>query len=200
MSELAVIIDLDKTVFKTGQFVSDLAQALETGFGINAKWFCDQISDAHIQGAGNLRHYDFFDQIQSFGLNADEVEAYILEALGSRKYTYDDVEPFLDFLAKDVQPDQSILLTYGETRFQRLKYKCAPVLGTLAIADTLRPKGPYIAERFPGYQGVIIDDKAVKNLPDNFSHIWLMRNGIPSAGESYGSLTTLQEEWERVVS
>ena len=200
MSELAVIIDMDKTVFKTGQFVIDLAQALEAGFGINAKWFCDQISDAHIQGIGNLRHYDFFDQIQSFGLDADEVEAHILKTLGIRNYTYDDVEPFLDFLTADVQPDQSVILTYGEARFQRLKYKCAPVLGSLSIAATLQPKGPYITEHFSGYQGVIIDDKVIKDLPGNFSHIWLTRNNTPSAGESYSSLTTLQEGWDRVIN
>jgi hypothetical protein len=199
MSELAVIVDMDKMTFPSGQFMTDVSQALETGFGVDGRSFSDQVPGLHIPGPGPSRHYDFFAHVESLGLNADEVEAYILSAFDGRDYVYPDVPAFMRFLETEVQPDNSTLLTYGETRFQRLKYDCAPTLGGLAFVDTLLPKGPYITEHFPGYHGVMIDDKIVDGLPVGFKHVWVSRERTPPVG-AHQTLRTVQEQWHEILN
>jgi hypothetical protein len=199
MSELAVIVDMDMMAFPSGKFIEDVSQALEDGFGIDAKSFSERVPGLHVQGVGNLRHYDFFAHIESLGLSPDEVEQYILSTFSDRDYVYGDVAPFLDFLANEAQPNNSTLLTYGETRFQRLKYDCAPTLGSLSFVDTLLPKGRHITEHFSGQHGVIIDDKIVDNLPLGFKHVWVNRALAPPSG-AHRTLQTVQEQWGEILN
>lgn len=198
MSELAVIIDMDKTVLPTWQFVADVAQTLEAKFGVDRQLFYDQVDGLHIQSVNNLRHYDFFAHIRDLGLNADEVETHILSAFGDRDYVYDDVPRFLNFLTTEVKPNPAILLTYGETRFQHLKYKCAPTLGSLSCLDILEPKGPYISRYFPETRGLVIDDKTIDGLPARFTHVWLTRDTLQS-DQGYSSLIKIEERWPDIV-
>lgn len=199
MSEIAVVIDMDKTVVPTWEFMSDVAQALEAGFNVDQRQFYEQIDGRHIMGHDNLRHYDFFEHIRSLGFDDDEVEDYILQAFNGRDYVYDDVPQFLDFLSSEVKPDLVTLLTYGEHRFQHLKYKCAPTLGRLACVDILQPKGPYIEEHFANYRGVIIDDKPVANLPGNFKGVLLERDADPSDAHRYSSLSQIKRRWPDIA-
>lgn len=198
MSEFAVIIDMDKTVLPTWQFVADVAQTLEAKFDIDKRLFYDQVDGRHVQSVDNLRHYDFFAHIRDLGLNADEVEAHILSAFGDRDYVYDDVSRFLDFLTTEVKPSSTILLTYGEARFQHLKYRCAPTLGSLSCVDILEPKGPYISKHFPETCGLVIDDKTIDALPASFTHVWLTRDA-PQSDKTYNSLVEIEERWPEIV-
>lgn len=201
MSEFAVIIDLDKTVVPTWKFMFDVTQTLEVGFGIDREQFYGQVDGLHIIGHNNLRHYDFFEHVRGLGLDSDEVESYILQAFEGRNYVYDDVPQFLDFLLSEVNPDLALLLTYGEQRFQHLKYKCAPVLGGLACIDTLEPKGHYIEKHFAGSHGVVIDDKPIDALPANFRGVLLERDvRSPSGGQSYNSLYQVRQQWSEITS
>ena len=201
MSELAVLVDMDKTVLDTGRFVGGLTVALEAGFEVNQQAFRSQMPAFYVGGKDErtLRYYDFFAHANQLGLDLDEAEAYILENLAGQDYIYDDVPPFLDFLAVQVQPETSLLLTYGEPRFQQLKYACAPTLGSLACVDTLRPKGEYISKRFAGRRGVIIDDKIVDGLPSGFKHVWLARDEVSLDRKSYSSLGNIQEHWDEII-
>lgn len=199
MSELAVIIDMDKTVVPTWEFMSDVAQALQAGFSVDQGQFYGQIDGRHITGHDNLRHYDFFEHVCSLGLDGDEVEDYILQAFSGRDYVYDDVPQFLDFLLSEVRPDMATILTYGEHRFQHLKYKCAPSLGRLGCVDILQPKGSYIEEHFANYRGVIIDDKPVAGLPGNFKGVLLERDAEPSDAHKHSSLFQIKERWPSIA-
>ncbi len=199
MSELAVIIDMDKTVVPTWDFMSDVAQALDDGFEVSKDQFYGDVDSLHIAGVDNLRHYDFFAHVRELGLDADEVEGYILQVFKERDYVYDDVSQFLDFLLSDVRPDLATLLTYGERRFQYLKYKCAPTLGSLTCIDILEPKGKYIEEHFAGYRGVVIDDKPIAGLPANFQGVLLERDALPSDTQRYSSLSQVKERWPDIV-
>lgn len=199
MGELAVIIDMDKTVVPTWEFMSDVTQALETGFGVDQREFYEQIDGRHITEHENLRHYDFFEHVRGLGLDGDEVEKYILQALSGRDYVYDDVPQFLSFLLSEIRPDLAMILTYGEHRFQQLKYKCAPTLARLACVDILQPKGTYIEEHFAGYHGVIIDDKPIANLPESFKGVLLEREAEPSSVHQHSSLSQVKERWPDIA-
>lgn len=200
MSDLAIILDLDNTVFQTRQFNDDLGPVLEAGFGVDSRRFRASVPDFYVAGKEGLRHYDFFGHVSQLGLDANEVEAYILECFAGRDYAYGDVPPFMDFLTKQVGSDLLILLTYGESRFQQMKFKCVPSLGKLKYADTLQPKGDYIRENFSGRRGLIIDDKIVNGLQGGFRQIWLTRNRVSLARESYSSLGAIQEQWDEIIA
>jgi hypothetical protein len=197
MSETAVIIDMDKTLVPSWKFMSDVAQALSEGFGIDKKRFYDDVNALHIVGNDNLRHYDFFTHIRKLGLDADETETYIVQYLKERDYVYDDVPHFLNFILSEVKPDFAAILTYGEHRFQHLKYKCAPTLSNLVCIDILEPKGRYIKNHFANYRGVIIDDKPIAALPRNFTGVLLERGTTNARG--YSSLSVVQERWPEIV-
>jgi hypothetical protein len=201
MSELRVILDMDRTVFRTDQFVDDVAQAMEVGFGIDTQLFARLArgGGATPNGSGSY-HLKLFGLVQDLGLDACQTEEYIAETLSGHSYVYDDVPPFLDFLATEVRPGTCMLLTQGDPRTQQIKYRCAPVLGRLPCVDTLRPKEEYINEYFFNDCGVIIDDKIVRGLPLGFRHLWLTRDAEPIAGTTYGSLTEIQQNWDEILA
>ena len=198
MSELAVLVDLDKTTFRTHDFMADLAALLKARFGIEE--YANLANNAHISGEGKLRYYDFHTHIEELGLDATEVEEVVIETFAGRDYSYEDVEAFIDFLLTRSGLAVHSLLTYGETRFQNLKYRCAPALGKLAYAATLLPKRHFITEHFPTQQGIIIDDKPIVGLPGNFKQVLLTRGEELVANSSYSSLDEVMANWDDIVS
>lgn len=197
MNRNIVILDMDKTVFPTWEFLSDVAQVLHEEFHIDKEQFYDSIDGRHVMGADNLRHYDFFAHIYNLGLDGDEVEKCILHAFRERDYVYDDVPQFINFLLSKVTPTAVMLLTYGEQRFQQLKYKCAPTLSNLACVDTLEPKNQYIKKHFAHHHGIIIDDKLINDLPVSFKGVLLKRDAN-NASDGYSSLSQIQQQWSEL--
>ncbi|EDK72559.1 hypothetical protein TM7_0304, partial [candidate division TM7 genomosp. GTL1] len=164
---------------------------------IDADWFSGQVPDAHTPGVDNLRYYDFFAQLEELGLDAGEVEAYVLRRMSEGDYVYEDVPVFLDFLRYEIKPDRITLLTYGEKRFQKLKFNCAPSLKGLGFVATLEPKRDYFGGHLKESVGLVIDDKMIKGLPSNFRQFKLTRE-VTSVLFS-GSFLDLQQNWEDYV-
>lgn len=191
--KLSIIIDMDKVVFKTNQFISDISKVIEEKFNIDQELFNSQVPTFYEKGEGNLQLYNFFNHIKKLGLKPDDVESAILDAFSDKDYSYPDVQQFLDFL--QTKSNNITLLTYGETRFQTLKYSCAPTLHKLNYVDTLQPKTEYIKNNYPNGQGMIIDDKIIDNLPPNFKQIWLTRPGAYKSGAGLKSLNNVIEQW-----
>ena len=199
VNKFVVVIDLDKTLFPTWKFIDDLARELETGFGINEEWFRRHVHVAHTPGVDGLRYYDFFAQLEALGFNGDEVEAHVLKYMRGKDYVYEDVPAFLSFLRQDVRPDSVILLTYGEQRFQKLKFDCAPSLKDLSFVATLKPKRDYFNTYLKGRRGIVIDDKLIIGLPSNFRQFKLARDKR-STDPFAGSFRDLQQKWDECVS
>lgn len=193
---LSVIIDMDKVVFKTNQFIDDVAKIIDQHFNISQELFTSQIPNFYKAGEGNLRLYDFFEHINELNLNPDLVESTIINSFKGKDYSYPDVSNFLDFL--NTKTDDITLLTYGDTRFQQLKYTCAPTLHHLYYVDTLLPKTKYISDYHKTGQGIIIDDKIIHNLPVNFKQIWLTRPDAYPNGEGLKSLNQIISQWNQL--
>lgn len=197
IDNLSVIIDMDKVVFKTSQFIIDIAKLIEQKFNINQKTFMEQVPDYYKSGIGNLRLYDFFEHIEKLGLNSDLVESTILDGFKESDYSYSDVPDFLNFLYEKTH--KITLLTYGETRFQKLKFNCAPSLHKLHYVDTIFPKTKYIHDYHQTGQGIIIDDKIIDNLPANFKQIWLTRLDAYPNGNGIKSINEIISNWDRLI-
>jgi hypothetical protein len=197
MSEPLVIIDLDRTLFETDRFFDDFCRCLEEHFHVDVGKIQAEYRDFYEHGENDLRHYDFFRHLATIGLKAsdNEVEERLIEALSSNGYLYDDAEPFLDFLKPHNL--EVLILTYGEERFQRLKYRCVPALGGYAFTSTLRPKPEYIANNFVGRVGVIVDDQSIPDVPEGFQSVWLQRG---HRGEDvYSSLDDVRSHWGKLI-
>lgn len=192
--ELSIIIDIDKVVFRTSQFIFDVSRLIAEKYNINQELFNIQIPTYYKKGEGNLRLYDFFDHIKNLGLNPDDVEATIINSFINKDYSYPDVRQFLNFL--QTKSNNITLLTYGETRFQKLKHTCAPTLHKLNYVDTMQPKTEYIKTHYTDGQGIIIDDKIIDNLPSNFRQIWLTRPDAYPTGTGLRSLNSVIEQWQ----
>lgn len=199
VSKFVVVIDLDKTLFPTWKFIDELARELETTLDIDGEWFRWHVHDSHTPGVDGLRYYDFFAQLEALGLSGDEVEAHVLKYMSGKDYVYEDVPAFLSFLRQDVRPDNIILLTYGERRFQKLKFNCASSLKELDFVATLEPKRNYFYANLKEDRGIVIDDKVISGLPDNFSQFKLTRNK-ESTGLFAGSFIDLRQNWDECMS
>lgn len=189
---------MDKVVFQTGLFISDISKLVEKDFGINQTLFNSQIPNYYKKGNGNLRLYDFFDHIEKLGLNTDIVESTIISRFSSKDYSYADVPKFLEFIHTEIETDTITILTYGETRFQQLKYNCSPILNKLNYVDTLRPKAEYIKNTHTNNRGIVIDDKIIDNLPLNFKQVWLTRPSVYPKGGGFKSLDEIRSNWTAI--
>jgi len=190
-----IIIDMDKVMFQTKLFISDVSSLIEEKFSVDPQLFNSQIPNFYKNGTGNLRHYGFFNHIENLGLQPDEVEATIIDCFKDRNYAYPDVPQFLEFLDAMKGINDITLLTYGETRFQKLKYNCAPSLHKLNYVDTLQPKTEYLNSHYPNSPGIIIDDKIIDNLPPNFKQIWLTRPDSYPDGKGLKTLVEVMKRW-----
>ncbi|MGH7158263.1 MAG: hypothetical protein ACREGD_04325 [Candidatus Saccharimonadales bacterium] len=196
---LVLLLDLDRTVFDTNAFMHDVAAALGSGFGVDAASFSQQIPQFYVQGQGNLQHYDLFGHMASLGLATDQAKAHLLEALVGNNYVYDDVPPFLDFLAQTVQPAVKEIWTHGEQNCQELKYALAPELGGLALVTMLGSKAQNLNVRFPGQTVMIFDDKKIEGLQPSSRHVLVARDTDPLPEGAYRSFAEVQEHWDEIV-
>ena len=190
---------MDKVMFQTKPFISDVSSLIEEKFSIDPQLFNSQIPDFYKNGTGNLRHYGFFDHIKNLGLQSDEVEATIVDGFKARDYTYPDVSQLLEFLDVINEIGDITLLTYGEARFQRLKFNCAPTLHKMNYIDTLQPKTEYLNSHYSNSPGIIIDDKIIDNLPPNFKQIWLTRPDSYPDGKGFKSLVEVSTQLAKLL-
>lgn len=195
MADRVVVLDFDRTLFDTGGYYEALKVWLSERYGISKQVLTDDYDAYHIKGESGLHHYDFFGQLESLGLAADEVEAAARRELCSDKYLLPDAPAFLKFL--EDQPVEVLILTYGEERFQRLKHGCVPSLSGFRLVAVLDDKSNYIAAELSGRQGIIIDDQKVEDLPAGFRHVWLQRDGAEPG--SYTSLEAVQADWPKLI-
>lgn len=187
--ELVVVLDLDRTLFDTAHYMMDIGQLLQNEYGISPQLFISRYNEYYLERNG-LHYYDFFSHLRTLNLQADAVERLILDKLAGQNYLYDDVPLFLDLVSQ--RTDTCMILTFGVRRFQSWKYRLSPALAAVPFQDILYGKAAYIAQTYPGRQGIIIDYKKVECLPSGFKHIWISRSGEQGR---YHSLLRIIEDW-----
>ena len=201
-----VVIDLDRTLFDTDRFIHDIAVILETRFDVvNADRFISNVGDYYVQTGENLRTYDFFRHIESLGLDADEVETHLEtvffeEPEDTRNtYLYDDAPRFIEFLRSEANIHDIKVLTYGEERMQKLKLRlAATVLKDIECVIIQEPKGPYLAFLYSeGQKGIVVDDKYISDLPEDFIQVQVNRNNKTIEDDQYQSLDTITVHWHK---
>ena len=199
----SLVLDLDRTLFDTSQFIHDTSEVLEAEFGVDAHRFTQDIPKHYIQTSEALRTYDLFGHIAHLNLDDKAVE-YCLKSELPRKprgvngYLYSNTADFLDFVQSRTEIEVTSVLTYGKGRTQNLKlFLAAAVLEDLFSAITEESKDAYLRAHFPNGQGIIIDDKDIENLPHNFTHLFIDRTR--ASGRGYDSLTAIKSDWPHII-
>lgn len=198
-----LVVDLDRTLFDTNRFTHDVAETLEAAFHINARHFIHDIPNHYLQTGANLRTYDLFAHTAHLALDADAVEHCLLSTLPARAtppsgYMYPDAPGFISFLQAAPEVQNLSILTYGDTRTQRIKFTLSQaVLGAIPSVITQSPKDVYLRTQHESGRGIIIDDKHIENLPPNFTHIFIDRE--TAAANAYHSLSDVQSAWPRIM-
>lgn len=153
---LQIYLDLDRTLVKTDVITGALHKALEQLYGrVTVK----QISAdyPHFRPlVGVQNYYDFFGQVESYGLEADTVEADLRAHITSNDLLYEDALPMLDELDATGLPIS--ILTYGERRFQEFKATLVPRLKPYKVISILEEKAAYLAKH-PS-PCMLVDDRA----------------------------------------
>lgn len=144
-----------------------------------------------------------FAHLTRLGLNSNSVEECLLSTLpstarGANGYLYPDSPRFINFLRNTSEVDDLSILTHGYLRPQEIKIALSRVvIDDLRCAVTEEPKDIYLRANFQDKQGIIVDDKNIKNLPPNIVHALVDRDRTSEHG--YDSLVTIQKSWSELV-
>ena len=145
-------MDLDRTLFRTDEFVRDVWQLAGRLYGFDGERERLNAPD-YFTYNGELYDYDFFRHLSaaSGGKGDEAFEAEAIRLL-SGGYLYDDVQAILGEI--------DYIITYGNARYQSLKLSVCPELKGIPVHVVQQAKGPYIAKEFPGVRSILVDDKS----------------------------------------
>jgi hypothetical protein len=191
------ILDLDRTLFDSGRFLTDLLGLLAIHYQVNAEAFRAGISGYR---AGDW--YDFHRHVAAVtGLDTQAVATLAAQGLAGRSYLYADVTPWLS--AAGAAGEKLLIMTVGTQAFQSLKFNHAPELAGVPHWIVKRNKGQIIAERLaPAPGGWRLNGRAgeydtLRLVDDNptthaalGSHPAITAYHLARPGEPYSDLPT----------
>jgi FMN phosphatase YigB (HAD superfamily) len=166
-----VALDLDRTLFDTDRFADRLARISAALLGVSYVSFVAGMEQYKVGQASGLQYYDYFAHMAAMG---KPVEGKVYDAIvrdvqtTQNSYLYEEVAEVLEILQH--KKLRVFILTFGEPRYQKLKYDISPLLHTLPCHITLQDKSEWLANHYkaPG-QGVLVDDKnTYDTLPPNW--------------------------------
>ena len=186
-----VLIDLDRTLFHTDMFKTDLVAALATLSHMDVEELYETLADAR-QGSGLTSSVHLTHVVHTTGTGLGAV-TQTLTSLG-HDYLYPDGVKLLDKL--DSAGADVVILTYGEAAMQTLKLALCPRLAPYTAHIVLGRKNAYIANSWPRRFGTLIDDKQGQELPNNWNEITIRRGAEKTQHHhSWWTIGDLEQAW-----
>lgn len=174
---LKLVLDLDRTLFRTSELDEAEWGLLGRQFGIDSEAELARRTDFHVR-TETAYYYDFAAHVRAAGLGEEAVFAFLLQStLADGRMEYDGVA---EVVAWARQRGTVHVLTYGPANYQRFKAALCPSLEGVEIITTLQPKGEYFREQCPTGEVWMVDDKPIGgDLPDTVRFIQTAEyNGI----------------------
>ena len=195
-----VYLDLDRTLFKTSEFIGEVWQVIgEVNDGVDSSAELSRLADFYIenQDDDDYRDYDFSKHLKAVGLPVAEVYGLIRDRLKSDNFEHSGVSRLLrrlDELGLAVK-----IFTYGRDDFQKLKFDLSPFLAEYELITTLKPKHTFFEEL--AQKAILLDDKPIgEQMPDNVTFIQSIGyNGVEPLDEFDWQTVSLLEEFADVV-
>ena len=166
-----IALDLDRTLFDTDRFADQLARISAALLGVSYESFVEGMEQHKVGQASGLQYYDYFAHMAAMhtsvdGAVYDGIASGIQTAQTS--YLYEEVAGVLGALQN--KQLEVFILTFGEPRYQQLKYLVSPQLHSLQCHITLQDKSDWLATHYAApSRGVLVDDKNLYNkLPPNW--------------------------------
>lgn len=191
------MLDLDRTLFDTPQFVQTLWEWIGQTYELDDAQMAKESGKAYYTYVEDMYSYDFFAHIAELGINNADLIQRARQDFSDRTFIYEDVP---DFLAMTAGLDRAIL-TFGEKTYQQFKLMLCPELNDFTIYSTMRPKREFIEAHLPDQQVILIDDKLLANdLPETTRFIHVDRQQEQPVLEhqeyvSVNSLSFIKKEW-----
>jgi hypothetical protein len=166
---LKLVLDLDRTLFRTSELDKAEWGLLGRQFGIDSEAELARRTDFHVR-TEKAYYYDFAAHVRAAGLGEEAVFAFLLQSeLADGRMEYDGVA---EVVAWAGQRGTVHVLTYGPANYQRFKAALCPSLKEVEIITTLQPKGDYFREQHPTGEVWMVDDKPIGgDLPDTVRFI-----------------------------
>ena len=174
---LKLVLDLDRTLFRTSELDEAEWGLLGRQFGIDSEAELARRTDFHVR-TETAYYYDFAAHVRAAGLDEKEAFSFLLQStLADGRMEYDGVA---ELVAWARQRGSVSVLTYGPANYQRFKAALCPSLEGVEIITTLQSKGDYFREQCPTGEVWMVDDKPIGgDLPDNVRFIQTAEyNGI----------------------
>lgn len=148
---MKLYIDFDRTLFDTARFVVDRDRVLRQKFGIEIK---QSDTKKFYRYVDDLYLYDFYEHMANYGLSMDDIDAKLKPELKKirQTYIYSDAKKIInDF-------DFSVL-TFGQQKYQELKFELTPELGSKEKIVVLEHKDEYLTRERGAERVALVDDK-----------------------------------------
>ena len=166
---LKLVLDLDRTLFRTSELDKAEWGLLGRQFGIDSEAELARRTDFHVR-TKKAYYYDFAAHVRAAGLDDKEAFSFLLQsALADGRMEYDGVA---ELVAWARQRGTVHVLTYGPANYQQFKAALCPSLKEAEIITTLQSKGDYFREQCPTGEVWMVDDKPIgSDLPDGVRFI-----------------------------
>ena len=166
---LKLVLDLDRTLFRTSELDEAEWGLLGRQFGIDSEAELARRTNFHVR-TKKAYYYDFVAHVRAAGLNDEETFSFLLQsALADGRMEYDGVA---ELVAWARQRGTVHVLTYGPANYQRFKAALCPSLEGVEIITTLQSKSDYFREQRPTGEVWMVDDKPIgSDLPDGVRFI-----------------------------
>lgn len=169
-----LLLDLDRTLFKTDDYWQDFAVALALAAGKPKTTYLQSYSH-FLAGEGRLQLIDYQALLAEAGVRHDEVVRSVMKVTAGKQYLYEDAKKLLEQRAVLEISYEVAVLTYGEAQYQQIKLDLVPEIADLPHFITQRLKTDFIAKQFIDRQGVLIDDKPDQDLPKGWTEVHINR-------------------------
>jgi hypothetical protein len=169
-----LLLDLDRTLFKTDDFLEILFKQISL---INGKQI-SEIADVFYSYRNNpdarTRVADYDNSLETLRVPKTQLEKELLHSITPDLLLYDDVKDFVGSLKKQKLYDYKVL-TLGEPWSQQLKVKLCPFIGDLILEVVNIRKNQYIAKKYAARCGILVDDVHNQELPANWLEVHVDR-------------------------
>lgn len=168
-----LLLDLDNTLFETSKFWQVFVYSLSKAAHVNVEQVDDR--EKFTKGKDKMRYTDYGGMLRQFKVSHAQVEDALKYECSGIDFLFPDAHILLNRISDVGHMADVSILTFGEPRFQKLKFDVVPELQEFPIYIVRELKYRHIAKNLAHRFGILIDDKPDQMLPDGWLEVHLDR-------------------------